>query len=101
MKKYVAVLAFIIGAMALVADANAGEGFCYGELKEFGALYELSTSEAREALKNQVEARWRAADFLSEEQIKASYLAIMADWIDQGNREVRGILIGCYNEFGE
>jgi hypothetical protein len=101
MKGYIASMAFIVGVFVLSAEGNASESFCDSELRQFGALYEMSDNTDRARLKEQVETRWRTAPFLSEEQVKASYLAMMADWIDQGHRNTRGIVIGCYNDFGE
>ena len=98
MRKYIATLAFIIGAMALVADANAtDEAFCYGELYEFVADYDTAGAE-RPVIYDEVVREWRDAPFMSVAKKKLSWKLVAMDVMNDPGRLIRSVYIACSND---
>lgn len=97
MKKYVAVLAFIVSMGVLTAEA---EDFC-STLTQIARDYAALTVEERRIVRQRAEDTWRATAFGSAEQDRWSWTTLVMDKVDEDRPfAVRGAIIACTKEQG-
>ena len=96
MKKYVAVLAFILSLGALTAEAH--EDFC-ATLVQTARDYAALSVDERSVVRQRAEDTWRATAFGSEAQDRWSWITLIMDKVDEGRPfGVRGALTACTQE---
>ena len=96
MKKYVAVLVFIISLGVLTAEAN--EDFC-DTLAETARDYAALSTDERRIVRQRAEDTWRATAFGSVEQDRWSWITLVMDKADEGRPfGVRGTITACIQE---
>ena len=96
MKKYVAVLVFVLGLGALTVEAS--EDFC-ATLAKTAKDYEALTLDERKIVRRRAEDTWRATAFGSIEQDRWSWITLVMDKVDEGRPfGVRGTIIACTQE---
>ena len=96
MKKYVAVLVFIISLGVLTAEAD--ERFC-DTLAETARDYTALSTDERRIVRARAEDTWRATAFGSVEQDRWSWITLVMDKVDEGRPfGVRGTITACTQE---
>ena len=99
MKKYVAVLVFIISLGALTSEAS--EGFC-GTLEQTARDYAAMSKDERAIVRQRAEDTWRATAFGSPAQDRWSWITLIMDKVDEGRPfGVRGTITACTQEQGQ
>lgn len=98
MKKYVAVLVFIISMGVLTAEA---EDFC-STLTQTARDYAALTVDERRIVRQRAEDTWRATAFGSPAQDRWSWITLIMDKVDEGRPfGVRGTITACTQEQGQ
>ena len=95
MKKYVAVLAFIISLGVLTAEAS---DFC-DTLADTARDYASLSADERAIVRQRAEDTWRSTAFGSVEQDRWSWITLVMDKVDEGRPfGVRGTITACMQE---
>jgi len=99
MKKHIAVLALVMGAMVMTAEAS--DKFCES-LAQTARDYTAMSKDERAVVRQRAEDTWRATAFGSVEQDRWSWITLIMDKIDEGRPfGVRGTLTACTKEQGQ
>lgn len=96
MRKYVAVLAFVLSLGVLTAEAH--EDFCY-TLAQTARDYSSMSTDERSLVRQRAEEMWLATEFGSVAKDRWSWILIIMDRVDAGRPfGVRGALTACIQE---